>query len=224
MYTLSIALPALPWGSTANYLDALNRLDARGAVIYDIESVARYDGLLIPGGWDADPALYGEPNVACQGVNQELDALQLKALRMFVKAEKPVLGICRGEQLINVFFGGSLIQDLPTAGTHSRDPGKNTDKVHGTHAEPSSYLEALYGADFPVNSSHHQGVSRLGEGLKIVQRADDGVVEGIVHERLPLWGVQWHPERMCFKHARADTVDGAALLRMFLKECERRRG
>ena len=67
-------------------------------------------------------------------------------------------------------------------------------------------------------------MSRLGEGLKIVQRADDGVVEGIAHEHLPLWGVQWHPERMCFKHARTDTVDGAALFRMFLKECERRRG
>ena len=217
--TLNIAVPVLPGADIANYLRALEHLGAKGVVFHAPDGIEACDGLLLPGGWDADPALYGQENTACQGVNRELDRLQMRALEAFARAEKPVLGICRGLQMINVGFGGTLIQHLPTAADHSRDAGSDQDKVHQTRAEAGSFLDALYGARFTTNSSHHQAVDRLGEGLRAVQWADDGVVEAIVHDRLPVWGVQWHPERMCFEHRRADTVDGARVIDMFLQKC-----
>ena len=121
--TIRIALPVQPGANIANYLRALKHLGAEGAVIHDIGDAAGYDGLLLPGGWDADPALYGQENRGSMGIDPALDALQLKALALFTKAEKPVLGICRGIQMIDVFFGGTLIQHLPTSHLHSRDEG-----------------------------------------------------------------------------------------------------
>ena len=148
--------------------------------------------------------------------------LQWQALQDFISAGRPVLGTCRGQQLINIFFGGTLIQHLPTAVHHSRDEGDDRDKAHLTRAEPDSFLGRLYGAEFAVNSSHHQAIDAIGEGLRAVQWSDDSVIEGIEHIALPVWGVQWHPERMCFARARRDTVDGAALFHWFLNECQRR--
>lgn len=221
MSSLKIAIPVLPGANIANYLNALSRLGAEG-VVTDGKSAEGYAGLLLPGGWDADPTLYGQKNVACQHVNRALDDMQLRAMDVFLSVGKPVLGICRGHQMIAVYFGGSLIQDLPTAGDHSRDEGSPEDKVHLTTAEKDSFLERLYGERFAVNSSHHQGVDAPGKGMRIIQRSGDGVVEGIEHEKLPVWGVQWHPERMCFDHARTDIVDGSIVIRMFLNECQRR--
>lgn len=220
MTRLKIAVPALPWSDVANYLNALKHLGARGAVLYGINDASEYDGLLLPGGWDADPALYGQPNHACEGVNRELDALQMKALDAFVKAKKPVLGICRGLQMTNIYFGGSLIQHISTAPEHSRDEGVPVDKQHMTRAKKGSFLDQLYGEFFPTNSSHHQAVAELGEGLEAVQWTDDGVIEAIAHVSLPVWGVQWHPERMCFEHSRSDTVDGSRVIGMFLDHCK----
>ena len=73
-----------------------------------------------------------------------------------------------------------------------------------------------------MNSSHHQGVDRPGNGLRVVLRAQDGVIEAMEHETLPVWCVQFHPERMCFKHQRDDTVDGSLLFRFFLDQCKRK--
>lgn len=219
MNTLRIAVPALPWSDVANYLNALKHLGAKGAVIYGIGDVSSYDGLLIPGGWDADPALYGQENRACEGVNRELDELQMRALEAFTQARKPIFGICRGLQMINIFFGGTLIQHIPTAGDHTRDREHDRDRAHMTHAAPGSFLAELYGERFVSNSSHHQAVGQLGEGLEAVQWSEDGVVEGLRHRTLPVWGVQWHPERMCFEHARPDTVDGSKVIEMFLNYC-----
>lgn len=219
MSTLRIAVPALPWADIANYLRALGHLGAKGVVLYGIEDVKSYDGLLIPGGLDVDPALYGQQNLACEGVNQELDRLQMKSLALFTEAKKPVLGICRGEQMINIFFGGSLIQHIDAAADHVYNKELADDRTHMTHAAPGSFLEKLYGERFPTNSSHHQAADRLGAGLRAVQWSEEGVVEGIEHEILPVWGVQWHPERMCFERARPDTVDGAKVIEMFLNAC-----
>lgn len=217
--TIRIALPVQPGANIANYLRALEHLGAEGAVIHDIGDAAGYDGLLLPGGWDADPALYGQEIRGSMGIDPALDALQLKALALFTKAEKPVLGICRGIQMIDVFFGGTLIQHLPTSHLHNRDEGSPEDKVHLTRAAAGSFLERLYGARFATNSSHHQAADRLGDGLRAVQWSDDGVIEGIEHESLPVWGVQWHPERMSFELSRPDTVDGAKVIEMFLQKC-----
>ena len=222
MERLRIAVPGLPEAKAHNYMDAMAHLGAEAVLVQTACGPEGFDGLLIPGGWDADPALYGEENVACRGVDPALDQLQLRILDAFVKAGKPVLGTCRGHQMINVYFGGSLIQHVPTPHIHTRDEDSTSDKAHLTQAEKGSFLEELYGERFSVNSAHHQAVKRLGEGLRIVQRSDDGIVEGIVHRDLPVWGVQWHPERMCYACARSDTVDGSALFEMFLNRCRGR--
>lgn len=222
MSALSIAIPVKPGANVRNYLDALARLGARGVLVHTACDPGEYGGLLLPGGWDADPALYGQANTESHHVDRALDDLQLHATDAFVKAGRPVLGICRGHQMINVYFGGTLIQHLPESPAHSREEGACDDKVHPTRARENSFLYRLYGAHFCTNSAHHQAVDCPGEGLEVVQWSGDGVVEGLVHRALPVWGVQWHPERMCFMHARTDTVDGAVVINMFLNECRGR--
>ena len=215
---LKIALPILRMeSSTENYIQALIRSGAEpeaGSVIHP-ESC---DGLLLPGGPDLDPALYGQVPIPETEFETELDTLQMDILRRFLKSGKPVFGICRGHQLINVALGGTLIQDLPTAADHKRiAPG--ADQVHFCNADPDSRIAGLYGPRFAVNSSHHQGVDQPGDGLRVVLRAQDGVIEAMEHKTLPIFSVQFHPERMCFAHRREDTVDGSLLFRYFLDQC-----
>ena len=171
-------------------------------------------GLILSGGGDVDPALYGEENSACFGIDRERDAAEFRLIEAYLRAGKPILGICRGQQLLNVYFGGSLIQHLPTAERHV--PSRTGDNAHSTGAQPGSFLAGLYGEAFPVNSAHHQAVGVLAGELTALQWAEDGVIEACRHRSLPVFSVQWHPERMCLRHARADTVDGLKLFRWFV--------
>lgn len=218
---MSIAIPVPAAGAAekyADYFDALRALGARLTPVGADVSPEAFGGLLLPGGWDVAPERYGQADVACEGVDVELDALQFGALDAFARAQKPVLAICRGLQLANVYFGGTLIQHLPQTAVHSRC-GEPRDKVHATAVAPGSALFRLYGAAAVVNSNHHQGVDRPGAGLRAVQWSHDGVVEGMEHEELPVLCVQWHPERMCLRHAREDTVDGIRVFEHFLGMC-----
>ena len=216
---LKIALPTDRPDALANYKEALRLSGAEpvcgaGPALSPDECA----GLLLPGGIDIDPMRYGQRAEPATEYDTGLDALQLEVLYRFLKAKKPVFGICRGHQLINVALGGTLIQDLPSAERHKRLPS-GEDHVHFCDAEPDSWIARIYGARFAVNSSHHQGVDRPGDGLRVVLRAPDGVVEAMAHETLPVWSVQFHPERMCFSHQRKDTVDGRLLFRFFLDHC-----
>lgn len=215
---LRIALPVSDDRDYRNYFVALSALGAAGVAVGGDADPAGFDGMLLPGGGDIDPARYHRANTDSVGIDEALDEMQFSALDAFVKAEKPVLGICRGHQLVNVYFGGTLIQHLDQAPDHSRGDGSE-DKVHDTAAVPGSALHRLYGPRFAVNSLHHQGVDAVGKGLLVIQRADDGVIEGMAHETLPILTVQWHPERMCFALARRDTVDGSRILERFLVMC-----
>ena len=214
---LRIAIPTNRPGALANYKNALIHSGAEPAACTepDPESCA---GLLLPGGIDLHPTLYGLEDQPGTEYDAELDAIQLDALRRFLKARKPVLGICRGHQLINVALGGTLVLNLPSAASHSRLPS-GTDNAHPCAADPGSWIAGIYGTCFAVNSSHHQGVDRPGKGMRTVLRAQDGVIEAMQHETLPVWGVQFHPERMCFGHRREDTVDGSLIFRFFLDKC-----
>lgn len=195
------------------YRDAVS---SWGAVIVPIvlvepasESAARLqhiDGLLIPGGADIDPMLYGErPHPRLEKVNRAFDEFELTALMTAVERGIPVLGICRGHQLMNVSRGGTLWQDIPSQVASESDlrhrvriDGSSVACSHLTHIEPETFAgEVLSSPTVEVNSYHHQAVKKLGDGLRISASSTDGIVEAIESTSGPLFvGVQFHPEKM----------------------------
>lgn len=183
---------------------------AGGEPVFGKET-AECGGLLLPGGGDICPALYGQPDRGCGPWNEERDRLELDLAGRFLAAGRPVLGICRGLQVVNVALGGTLVQHVDG---HGQREGR--DSFHPAAAEPGSLAEKLRGGRFIVNSAHHQAADRLGEGLRITVRAEDGTVEALEHEALPVWAVQWHPERL-----PPELGDGGALFAFFLARCEK---
>ena len=214
---LKIAVPTNRPQAVVNYLEALTQSGAGGEAgrFFDPNE---YDGLLLPGGWDVNPERYGKNRIPQETVDDDLDALQFDVLTRFLEAGKPILGICRGHQLLNIAFGGTLIQHLPGAEKH-QSLATGEDNAHTIHTVENGFLRKIYGSVCSVNSTHHQGIDIPGKGLKVAARSEDGVIEGMEHETLPVWSVQFHPERMCFGHRRSDTVDGSAVFRFFLKRC-----
>lgn len=199
-------------GKTENYERAMQSLGIVPETSLHVPDPLLYSGLILPGGGDIDPKLFGQIPAGTRFFDPELDRIQLSILKAFVLDRKPVLGICKGMQLINIYFGGDMFQHLRTSESHEY---VEKDQVHGAIAEKGSFLERLYGSVFAVNSAHHQGVDAPGRGIHYVQDAEDGVVEGLEHAYLPVIGVQWHPERLCLEHSREDAVDGGVLLRYF---------
>lgn len=151
---------------------------------YIVDSIA---ALIISGGGDINPKFYNAKNIACTNiVPDERVKGEFELLEAFLPTKKPILGICYGMQLMNVFFGGSLIQDIDTKIIHT-----------------AGYHEVKVFGEFPlgegrgmVNTSHHQAVDNLGNGLEVFCRSDDGIIEGFYLKGHPFCiGVQWHPER-----------------------------
>lgn len=206
-------------GNAANYLAAVEAAGGVGEARYLPAPDLSYDGLVLAGGDDMDPALFRQEDRGSRGIDQARDAAELALLDAFCGAGKPVLAICRGHQVVNVWLGGDLLQDLGPALNpfHQKEEG---DQVHLIRAAEGSLLRRLYGPVFPVNSSHHQGLGRLGEGLWTSAWTEGGVVEAVEHGGLPLVSVQFHPERMTGALARPDTVDGGAVFRAFLESCK----
>jgi putative glutamine amidotransferase len=155
-------------------------------------------GLLLTGGSDVLPAYYGQKSEPGLGeVDGERDAFELGLLTMADAVDLPTLCICRGMQILNVYRGGTLIQDLPESARHRRVDTPKSQAVHGVLIEPGSKLAGILGTcEVQVNSRHHQAVDRLGGGLAVTARdGEDGVIEGVEDPaRRFLVGVQWHPE------------------------------
>ena len=204
-------------GRTDNYCAAIRGAGGEPVAGYCPAPDLRCDGLLLCGGGDLDCTLYGQENHGSQPPDRARDQAELALFQAFYEAGKPILGICRGIQLINVALGGTLIQDLPPE-LRPFHSGK-TDTVHPIRAEEGSILSRLYGPLFPVNSSHHQVVDRLGRGLRATAWAEGGFPEAVELPGRPILGVQFHPERMSFGHRRLETVDGAAIFTWFLGAC-----
>ena len=177
------------------------------------EYVRRADGILLTGGDDLHTGLYAsdlpEPLARTAGSpDHERDAWELRLIDEIFKQHKPVLGICRGQQILNVALGGTLLVDIPTqvAGTlgHNRFAEK-AEPVHEIDIEPGSLLAAVTGHQkLAVNSTHHQAVGRLAEPLRATARSTDGVIEAVElkdAQRLPfLLAVQFHPERLLHRN------------------------
>lgn len=158
------------------------------------------DGLVLSGGYDIDPARYGEePTDALGVVSPARDEMEFLAVELALARELPVLGICRGHQLLNVHFGGTLYQDIDSQldGSSHQQTADWGQHHHSVAVEPDTLIERCLGlSTFEINSFHHQAVKDVGQGLRVGARSDDGLVESIeaTNGRWVL-GVQWHPER-----------------------------
>ncbi len=168
--------------------------------------VENCDGILFSGGEDLQPALYGKPEYVqefnLQEIIPERDLFEYEVIEKALAAKKPVLGICRGLQLINVFLGGTLVPDIPTL-LNSSDHGKinGQDQVHAIRVEPDTRLEKICGqTEGLVNSAHHQSAAVPAPDLKISAYSDSTIVEAMEWSdpanKSWLLMVQWHPERM----------------------------
>jgi putative glutamine amidotransferase len=199
---------------------------SRGALVYLIPAgerandyAADLDGLVLQGGADISPLAYGEQPLKPEWAGDPVrDRHEISLVKAFRSEGKPVLGICRGLQLINVALGGSLHQDIP----HHRSD-EYDEHAHEVKLEPGSALARLYGETGPrrVVSIHHQAINKLGRGLHVeAHSVPDGQIEAIRGDSGGSYvcAVQWHPE---FHGSRHDFLDGGPLLDEFLREAGR---
>jgi len=171
----------------------------------NLDAVDRCHGVVLTGGEDVHPRLYGAPERAAEldpkEVNERRDEFELKMIERALQKESPILGICRGLQIANVHFGGTLILDLASTGKPSHSKSQGYDRTHPVKLTAGTLLEKSVGVDHgEVNSAHHQAAERIGQGLRLSAISDDGVIEGLewmeLDEKPFLLLVQWHPERM----------------------------
>ena len=197
-----------PWSDVAillpaSYVRALEDVGARPVILPptgddDVEqTIDLLDGLVLSGGSDVDPASYGaERHDATDPPREERDHAELALLEGALARDLPVLAVCRGSQILNVARGGDLVQHLPEAvghDGHKHSPGIFAD--HDVRVEPASRLGRIIGERAPVKSHHHQGFSRVGDGLEAVAWAEDGTIEALEDRaRRFALGVLWHPE------------------------------
>lgn len=204
--------------AAADELIPLSAADRNQARVED------FDGILFTGGEDVDPSLYDEakryPTVVSDRSRDEFELALLKAAR---NQRLPVLGICRGMQLINVGFGGSLYQDLklddygaPGVRVEHKQKGSRSEATHAvTLTDPDSHLGTAIQGSCRVNSLHHQAVRRVGRGLKVTAYSEDGLPEAVEEagDYPFLVAVQWHPEEM------ADRPEQKKIFEAFLAKC-----
>jgi putative glutamine amidotransferase len=179
-------------------------LNQREAIRRQVELV---DGILISGGYDVYPLLYGEePHIRLEGICPERDEYEIEVIKIADQLKKPILGICRGLQILNVAFGGTLYQDLSLYEQkidiqHSQKSRLDI-PFHTVDLIPNTKLCEIFGESFIVtNSSHHQAVKKLAPGFIVNAKAKDQLIEGIEKPDSPfVLGVQWHPEMMTERH------------------------
>ncbi|MBM6931288.1 type 1 glutamine amidotransferase [[Clostridium] spiroforme] len=155
------------------------------------------DGLLLTGGLDIDASYFDEENLP---VNQlelpEVDQMDIELIKLFHQQKKPIIGICRGHQLINIAFGGTLYQDIPaqyhTSIQHSQKI--NQQYCHSVSIMPNSSMAQFFPKQITVNSFHHQAIKKLAKGFQVMAYSEDGLIEAMENDRI--MSVQWHPEKI----------------------------
>lgn len=164
--------------------------------------ISRYDGIIIPGGGDLDPARYGQTNTASGNIDNILDERQIDVVKQCVAAGKPIFGICKGVQLINVVFGGTLNQSI----------SGHMGVWHTVSVSRSGWFSNIYSGSVRVLSYHHQSIRDLADGFQADMRAGDGTIEAISNNEKHIYGVQFHPEQM-------NNEVGNRCIRQFVEVC-----
>ncbi|MBR4394994.1 MAG: gamma-glutamyl-gamma-aminobutyrate hydrolase family protein [Eubacteriaceae bacterium] len=198
--------------SPTNYLDTLRETGGVPVIVpYDItpEEAKRYariaDGLMLTGGVDVEPSFYHHNDLGYSMTCPRRDAAEKLLIDAFLEADKSILAICRGVQILNASLGGTLYQDLPAL--YQSNTRHYMRKPYDRHAHylrvlPATPLFDLWGTgQMQVNSCHHQGIMDLASPLLVMAEAEDRLIEGVyMPDRKFVWGVQWHPEKMFRKH------------------------
>ena len=211
----------------SKYVQSLKRAGAQTVWIEldDIDRAVKEalecDGLLLPGGADIDPALYGrEPTEKCGKPNRARDEAEPRLLEAFLDSGKPILGICRGVQIMNVYFSGTLFQDIKESQRKNHSNFlKRAGNAHTVTIAEGSILRGIFETESePVNSLHHQAIDKTGSGLTVSAVSEDGFVEGLEYAKHPFCvAVQWHPEHMSKKSAQQRKLFSA-----FVAACKER--
>ena len=194
-----IGITVSPQRGEKYYVPYLKAVEAAGAEPVELPpgtpALPEVDGLLLPGGWDVDPAFYGEAKDEKVGpIDRDLDETELELFRQAREQDIPILGICRGQQVINVALGGSLVQHLDD---HDVRGYGRSHLAHTIEVDPQSELGHAAGEHrIRVNSFHHQAIRRLAPGLHQTARGEDGTVEGVESDDGLIVAVQCHPEEL----------------------------
>jgi len=201
-------------GAKPEEVEIVSAADARRVRARD------FDGILFSGGEDVDPALYDQKTKhESVHIDRARDTFEFALLDAAMDRRLPILGICRGIQMINVKFGGTLIQDIPSDTELERDhrqPGNRSELTHTvTVTEPESALAGVVSGSCRVNSLHHQAIKRVGRGLKVTAHSEDGLVEAVeAADDYPfLMAVQWHPEEL------VDHPEQRQIFEQFIAKC-----
>ncbi len=204
-----IGITTSPRKGAEYYMPYRRAVEAAGAEPVELppgtSALPDVDGLLLPGGWDVDPAFYGETKDEKVGpIDRELDETELELFRQARERAIPVLGICRGQQVINVALGGSLVQHLDDHDVRSLG---RRHLAHTIEVDPYSELGRAAGEHkIRVNSLHHQAIRRLAPGLHETAKGEDGTVEGVESDDGLIVAVQCHPEELAGDMAWARTL------------------
>lgn len=181
-----------------------------------------FDGLILAGGGDMDPEEFQELNLGSVEIDKPRDQAELALVSRCINGGKPLLGICRGHQVVNIALGGTIYQDLkePFRSAHAQTP-EGASVSHPIQTAVYTMLDELYGSQLVVNSSHHQAVFKFGLGMYRTAWDENGIVEAMQHGSLPIWTVQFHPEQMTGEDGGPD---GQKIFDYFLEQCRKRCG
>ena len=187
-----------------DYAKAIQNAGGEAHLAYCYRAKESFDALVLAGGGDIDPAYFGEEDHGSNPPDILRDEAEMALCQEFITDQKPILGICRGCQILNVCFGGTLVQNLPS-------PHHHLNTTHTVINIENSIAHALFGKEMLVHSNHHQAIGKLGKGIRITQYARrDRVIEGFEHESFPILATQWHPEK---------TNDSLPLFKHFVHLC-----